>query len=165
MKQIKIFFAAILIAMSVSFTVAAADTSAVDTTTVVEPPTKTQEVERLVDKYGGKIVDGFNSIVEKATPIAKDGFKVAVKLQIAKGVAGLLPLILTVFFIVYCFKFNKDAIWRHDGPSNASAVLVIVFAIIAIIIGLFAISSTYNAILYLIAPEWFAIQDIINLLK
>lgn len=54
---------------------------------------------------------------------------------------------------------------NRNGPNNFAAVLVIVFGILGGIMGILGIFSTYNAILYLIAPEWFAIQDIINLLK
>ena len=84
MKQIKIFFAAILIAMSVSFTVAAADTSAVDTTTVVELPTKAQEIERLVDKYGGKIVDVSTPLLKKRHPSQKMDLKLQLNCKLQK---------------------------------------------------------------------------------
>lgn len=79
MKNIKLIFGAIIIAMSVSFGAVAdsLNTTAIDTTLSVQTPIKAQEVERLVDKYGGKIVEGFNSLVEKTTPVAKEGFKIA----------------------------------------------------------------------------------------
>lgn len=39
------------------------DSLATDITLLVQTPTKAQEVERLVDKYGVKIVEGFNTLV------------------------------------------------------------------------------------------------------
>lgn len=166
MKKVLLFVIAIMFAtFSVNAQIASDSTALADSTIKVEVPTTASEVERLIDKYGGKIIDGFNSVVEKATPYAKDGFRIAVKLQIAKGIAGLLPLILAIVFMISAFKLNKTAKWTSEGPENFAAVLVVICAIISAILFIVAIFFTYDAILYLIAPEWFAVQDIINLLK
>ena len=166
MKKVLLFVIAIMFAtFSVNAQTASDSTALADSTIKVEVPTTASEVERLIDKYGGKIIDGFNSVVEKATPYAKDGFRIAVKLQIAKGIAGLLPLIMAIVFMVSAFKLNKSAIWDREGLKNPAAVLVVICSVISAILFVAALFCTYNAVLYLIAPEWFAVQDIINLLK
>src|SRR5690554_3395803 len=76
-----------------------------DSTQLSEQPSKISETERIIDKYGGKIAESFNSIVEKITPVAEEGFKLAVRLQIAKGIASLLPLVL---FIISVYLFSKE---------------------------------------------------------
>lgn len=57
------------------------------------------QAERIIDKYTGKVTEGFNTVLEKATPVAEEGFE----------------------------------------------------------------SCIYDGTLYLVAPEWFAIKDIIGL--
>lgn len=141
--------------------------------------TKISTTERLVDKYGGKIIDGFNTVVEKATPVAKQGFEIAVRLQIAKGVACLLPII---FFFIFSYSFKKeyerissildsDKVPLHmdksEGPmdeDNMTAKLLI-YLLMSIVLFILSCIFTYTAITHLIAPEWFAIKEIIELIK
>jgi uncharacterized membrane protein len=166
MKKFALFLIAILFAElnTLSANNAEPSTTAVtDSTITLEKGVS--EAERIIDKYGGKIVDGFNTLVSKAVPYAKEGFVIAVKLQIAKGIAGLLPLIAMFLFIYLFFKANKKAEWGYEGPQNTSAVLTIVTGIIAFILFIVAMFNTYDAVLYLVAPEWFAIKDIIQLMK
>ena len=138
-----------------------------------------QNVERLIDKYGGKISEGFNDVVEKTTPVAKEGFHIAVKLNIAEGIGYLLPL---VFFFIFGYIFIKeynriDNMLKSDniprnmnknyGPiddDNSTPLLWIslVFTGILFVISLF---TTIPGIKHLIAPEWYAIKDIIKLFK
>tara|TARA_R110000796_G_scaffold146955_3_gene263698 strand:- start:4153 stop:4641 length:489 start_codon:yes stop_codon:yes gene_type:complete len=139
------------------------------------------EVERIVDKYTGKAVEGFNSVVDKITPSAEKGFEVAVKLQIAKGVTNLLPLFAFLFFLLLFNLEHKDISdildkGKENGPSrynynggpfyreNASVKLIIylTFTVILFIVTLFSIA---DGILHLMAPEWYAIESIIQLFK
>lgn len=143
-------------------------TLANDSTSVISEITNVDETqaERIIDKYGGKIVEGFNNFAEKATPYAEEGFKVVVKLQIAKGIAGLIPPVTCIILLILIFKFNKKAVWdNHDSPINLYAIVQLIFGILAAIMFIIALFSTYNAILHLIAPEWYAIKEIIDLLK
>lgn len=165
MKQFKIFFGAFIFAFLFSLISFADTTSVSDTSTSISTNPSISEAERIVDKYGGKIVEGFNSLVQKATPVAKEGFKMAVKLQIAKGIGRLIPIFMFFLFLFLAFKFSKGSTWNREGPENDKAVLTIISGIISVIMFIVSCFTTYSGILYLMAPEWFAIKDIIELLK
>jgi len=149
------------------------------TTDSISKPSTAQEVERLVDKYGGKIVDGFNTVVEKTTPLAKEGFYVAVKLNIAQGIGELLPLIFSIIFgYIFIKEYNRiNNILNSDkvpnnmnenyGPMDEYNVtpLLIMSLIFTCILFILSLIFTISGIKHLIAPEWYAIEDIINLFK
>ena len=122
---------------------------------------KITETERIIDKYGGVIIDGFNKTVEQVTPVAEEGFRIAVKLQIAKGVVGILPPFI---FIIFAILFVRQYKIEDDFSYNPTVLAIAYF------IGtfLFFITSCFTintGITHLIAPEWFAIKEIINLVK
>lgn len=145
----------------------------------VDSLTTGQNVERLVDKYSNKIIEGFNSVVEKSTPIAKQGFYVAVKLNIAQGVAELLPLFFFCIFVyVFIKEYNKirnilssDNIPiymnRNYVPMDDTNSTPLLWAslILTCILFILAIFTTISGIKHLIAPEWYAVKDIIELFK
>lgn len=137
------------------------------------------KTEHLVDKYSSKIAETFSTTMEKATPIAKEGFKMAVTVQVAKGIALLLPL---VAFLIFSFLFVKEYkniqkllsldsvplhMNKHYGPFNEDNInpLLVFSLILSVITGILSIICTYSGVLYLIAPKWFAIKEIIELLK
>lgn len=132
-------------------------------TSRAQDSTKTtiSEIERVVDKYGEKIADGFISTMETAKPVAKEGFKVVVKLQFAKGIANLLPLLI---FIISVISITKLWGTEHLNNKDISAVGFIWLTLL-IISFVLAIFDTYSGITHLIAPEWFAIKEIITLMK
>ena len=114
------------------------------------------QTERIIDKYGGQIKQEFNNLMESVTPIATEGFEMVVKLQIAKGVGMLTPIVICcILFILFIIELNKD---KNED-------FIIVLGIGAGIFVIAAIFSTYNGILHLMAPEWFAIKDILELIK
>lgn len=121
------------------------------------------ETERIIDKYSGKIADTFEKGLEKITPIAEDGFKIMVKVQIVKGITGLIPLlctiILTIIFFVYANKseFGRDPIFAD--------VMTIIFGFLVILSFVPTVIDTSNAVQHLMVPEYYAIQDIINMFK
>lgn len=129
------------------------------------------EAERIIDKYGGKIVDGFNSFVEKATPYAEEGFKMVVRLQIAKGIGLLLPLFITIFSWFLLFREvervrNLESTNSY-GPWDSSniTVQIIIYLIVGMVSSMLAFVTTYDGILHLMAPEWYAIQELIELIN
>lgn len=137
----------------------------------LQEPTTAQEVERLVDKYGGQAVDAFSNLIENATPMAQEGFKMVVRLQIAKGIGDLLPLFLgAIFWYLFVKEYKRiDENKRNKNympfdSTNASVWLIASF-IISIVCTILAIFTTYLGILHLIAPEWYAIKDILNLVS
>jgi hypothetical protein len=137
------------------------------------------EAERIIDKYGGAAIEGFNNVVEKITPMAQQGFEIAVKLQIAKGVALSIPLILCLTFLIIFFKeysrldkiLSSKEVPNHYnesyGPFDESNItpLLIVSLASFIIFTIAAAFTTYDAITHLVAPEWYAIKEIIELFQ
>lgn len=121
------------------------------------------ETERIIDKYSGKIADTFEKGLEKITPIAEDGFKIMVKLQIVKGITGLIPLFMTILSTVLLGIYMPKAKWgmRAEFPD----IMVIVSIALGIIFLVGAMFTTSNAIEHLMVPEYYAIQDIINMFK
>jgi hypothetical protein len=147
--------------------------------TVKDSLSTSQNVERLIDKYGGKISEGFNNVVEKTTPVAKEGFYIAVKLNIAHGIGLLLPLLFFfIFGYIFIKEYNKienilksDNIPRHmsknHGPmENDNTTPLLIISLVAIVIlSVVSLFTTMPGIKHLIAPEWYAIKDIIELFK
>ena len=135
--------------------------------------------ERLIDKYGSKVINGFDTIVKKATPVAEQGFSIAVKKNIAEGISKLLPIVLFVIFLILTIKeyrriallLESDKVPKHMkvnyGPfdeDNVSGILVI-YMIITSILFIASLFFTISGVMHLIAPEWYAIEDIIELFK
>lgn len=142
---------------------------------------KATEVERIVDKYTGKAVDGFNAVVDKIAPTAEKGFEVAVKLQVAKGVTRLLPIFgFLIFLGLFNFEYNRITTILNNGRENGPerydynhgvfdedncSVKLILYLVFACILFILTLITTASGILHLMAPEWYAIEDIINLVK
>ena len=129
------------------------------------------EAERIVDKYSGKVVETFKEFTQAITPSIKEGFGMVVKLQIAKGIGLLLPILLAIIFWFLNLKetnrirSNKDN--EHYGvysEDNASIWLVMSL-LLSLTFTLMAIFSTFAGILHIAAPEWYAVKEIINLIK
>lgn len=142
--------------------------------------------ERLIDKYSEKGITAFNNAVDKIAPTAVEGFEIVVKLQIAKGIANLLPLIGFIIFFSLLYKeyfrietilekirdpdnsYKNDSFNRNYGPFGADKNITLILAvnlagtIILFVMGLVCISY---AIEYLLAPEWFAVKEIMGLFK
>jgi hypothetical protein len=137
------------------------------------------KTEQLVDKYGGKIADAFMNTMESAKPLAKEGFKSVVFLQIAKGVGGMIPAIIFIIaFSMFYSEYDKiDAVLKSDnvpnhmdsgyGPFgedniNPKLILTLIASCIFLIVSCFTV---YDGLLHLISPKWFAIKEIIELFK
>jgi cytoskeletal protein RodZ len=137
------------------------------------------KVEQLVDKYSVKVANVFVATMEKATPVAKEGFQAAVWFQVAKGVAEIIPL---VFFLVFLFLLineynsiykvlNSDAVPAHmsrgRGPLHESniSLKLILYLLLFIASTITTAVFVWDGIMHLVAPKWFAIKDIIELVK
>lgn len=137
------------------------------------------KVEQLVDKYSVKVANVFVATMEKATPIAKEGFQAAIWYQIAKGIAGIIPFFVSIVFLFLLInEYNtiykvlaSDNVPQHmarnKGPfteynmSLKLMIYIILFVASTICTAIF----TYDGILHLLAPKWFAIKEIIELVK
>jgi hypothetical protein len=137
------------------------------------------KTEHLVDKYSSKIADAFMSTMENAKPLAKEGFESVVMLQIAKGIGMLLPLLfLFVFIVMFNSEYNRiDTILKSDkipahmyakgGPFEEDNVTpkLILNLIGLILCSIMTFIFTYDGVLHLLSPKWFAIKEIIELFK
>lgn len=137
------------------------------------------KTEHLVDKYSSKIADTFISTMESAKPFVKESFQTVVMLQIAKGIGYLLPLVF--FFIFFNLMINEykriDNILKGDnipehmnircGPTDEWNItpIFILYLIFSSILFLISLVYTFDGITHIIAPKWFAIKEIIELLK
>lgn len=142
---------------------------------------KIEEVERIVDKYSGKAIEGFQNVVESVSPSIIEGFSMVVKLQVAKGIVMLLPI---VFFFIFLMLFIKEytrvtnilSVPREErvdhydyfkgamDEENLSPMLI-AYLILGMITGVLMFITTYGGFLHLVAPEWYAVKEIINLFK
>lgn len=120
------------------------------------------ETERIIDKYGGKIAESFMNLMDTATPVAKEGFQMVVRLQIAKGIVMLIPIILCTICIILFISAARSMEEDDNFPNGA---MVIISGIIGVVTLITALFLTGDGILHIIAPEWFAIKEIIALVN
>ncbi len=143
------------------------------------PDTTISNAERIIDKYSGKIANTFIAGIEKITPVAINGFELAVRLQIAIGLFDLVGCMLFFLCFIQLFKeYNRISILldskdcpsrmnKTEGPfydQNATFKLG-AFTILSILSVIMLPFFLYEAFTHLIAPEWFAIKEIIELFK
>lgn len=114
------------------------------------------EIERIIDKYGEKIIDGFNNVIEKTTPYAEKGFEIAVRLQIAKGIAFLISAIFGIWLIFYSIFSKRFTDWVKE--EYAQPIYLIHILIVPLTVWVM-----HEACVHLIAPEWFAVKEILEL--
>lgn len=126
----------------------------------------TTQAERIIDKYSGKISDTFNEGIKKITPMAEKGFDVVVRFEIAKGIGLLLPLPICITFVFIIISTRRKAKFNDVGdPTNGWGILLIITWVIASVSFIVSIFSVYSGILHLMAPEWYAIKEILEIFK
>lgn len=131
------------------------------------------ETERIIDKYGSEVINKFNSLIDNATPMAEQGFEMIVRLQIAKGITLLLPALFCLIFIIMFSaeyktvqkKIEEDDNTYNYGPFSEEYIniFLIFYIFAAIILFITALFTLHDALLHLMAPEWYAIKEILNL--
>lgn len=140
--------------------------------TVAETHETITTAERVIDKYTDKFYSGVSDIVEGLKGPAETVFKSVVMLQIAKGVGMLLILLPTIiFWIVFARLYPKV----HDYFENAHGwtswdeapwgVMTIISLVAACALTIGSVFSVYHGLLHVFAPEWFAIMEIVQLVK
>ena len=168
MKKVIFKTGLILLLSIISITLFSQDVDSLSTTQQVT------EVERIFDKYSAKAVDGLNNAVQNVAPYAEKGFHMAVRLQIAKGIVNIIPLPLTLLFVWLLFRTMKrlddiEQVKKDTGEniSEIRAEIYKVTLVVSAIVGIVGIIACFftvgDGILYLIAPEWYAVQDILQL--
>jgi hypothetical protein len=130
--------------------------------TVTEP--QISEAERIIDKYGGQAVEAFNNAVTKVTPLAEEGFNMAVKLQKAKGIAEI-SMVITFFIVIIFIIIIQIMSIKKNWDADSQTGIFMVGGVVQIFCLVMGARYLYEGILYLIASEWYAITDILNLIK
>lgn len=173
-----IFLMAVLL-LSVNFSFAQSETIADAKETVQtakEAVNETHETissaERIIDKYSEKFYNGVSEIVEGLKGPAETVFKSVVRLQIAKGIGMLLILIPTIiFWIVFARLYPKVQTYCDGGHGYRTwdeapwGVMTIVALVAGIIFTIGSVFAVYHGLLRVFAPEWFAIMEIVQLVK
>jgi hypothetical protein len=169
----------LIILMLLAFTTFTSTAQLAETSISEKETTTLSETERIVDKYSGKIVDNFVILIESAAPHIKEGFKMVVRLQIAKGIAYLLPLLFFIVFLILTFiEYNRieklinsenipDYMGSNEGVffERNISFKIIFYLGLTVITACMAVVFTYDGVVHLMAPDWFAIKEIQTLIK
>ena len=150
-------------------TVAAEEVVSVDESTgteqvmpdVVSTTPALQEAELLVDKYSDKLYMFLEDLGEKLEQPAGYVFEKAVQ---AKYYEGIIPLIVLVFSFIFLVIGVVMISYQlpEDGPFGFVGIVnIIVFGFIFIA----AVIESIICLPYLFTPEWYAIQDLLELLN
>lgn len=141
--------------------------------------TTISNAERIIDKYSGKIANTFIAGIEKITPVAINGFELAVRLQIAIGLFDLVGCVLFFICFIKLFKeYNRinAVLDSKDTPSRMNKTegpffdqnitfKLRAFTLLSVLSVILLPFFLYEAFTHLIAPEWFAIKEIIEIFK
>jgi hypothetical protein len=110
-------------------------------------------------------------LTKAGTAIVEKGFPLAVKYVIAQAIGNLIGFGLSLTVVIVCIKYimgvakYTDKKGSEDITNEQMIGMIIssIVGILALIICLF--SSPVEAIRMLISPEWYAILNIIHLVK
>jgi len=125
----------------------------------------TTEVERIIDKYSEKVYNTLTTLITQLKGPAEYIFKSAIKVNIAKGIVNLIPFIIFIPCFILFLYYVKAGRWCDGDTANYQAVLSIIMGIISLGLLIAGIVCICSAIPYLVSPEWYAIQDIMHLIR
>jgi phosphoglycerol transferase MdoB-like AlkP superfamily enzyme len=136
---------------------------------VVTTPANTTEVERIIDKYSGKIYEQFMELVEVSKGPAEELFNMLVYKKQIEGLFYFLPLIITIILIIISFKIYRywDNLSEEEEYDKGEMVGGIFAAVIVLfVIGVIVTFCTIKtAVMYLMFPEWYVILDLIDMIS
>jgi len=164
-----------LFILSFLFLFASVLTFAQTTTFETETDVTKTEAERLIDKYGGAMVDGAGNLIddigtvltalgEKLEKPVEDVFNIYVHYYTAKGYINLIPVIFFIFTVIPFFMFYSRGNYT-DRDWNVYATMTLIFGKSSGGFFIATVVCVFPGILYLVAPEYFVIQDILELTK
>jgi hypothetical protein len=129
-------------------------------------------VEKLIDKYGGKLEATVISIAQTLKQPTEHVYEVLVKQQVVKSIQALIIIVawllftfLTIFFATGVadwddFEAKKDRMAASGGLFAMSLILFFVFTIVLLVQG-----SLNNVVTGFVNPEYGAMNDIVNWLR
>ncbi len=143
------------------------NTFAQDTTKIQDPfitEAGLEKTDEIISKYADGIRDAFNEGMEHAVPVAKDGFELMVRYEIAIGITYLMPLLFFIVFFSMCIVYAKKSEWRKY-EIDFEGVMCMILGTVSCIALIITMCTIGEAVLHLLAPEYYAIKDIIAMFK
>jgi len=125
------------------------------------------EVERLIDKYSDKTNEGISNMFDKLSKPMKKVYSYSIKLQYVKGFMNVsYPFFAIIMFFLFLkyYKIAKDSN-KNDWIQGKFGGLSLMLLIFFVILGILAVVGVHIGVLQLTSPEYFAIKDMIRLLK
>lgn len=124
------------------------------------------QAEKLVDKYSGNITAAVVSLAKALQQPAEKVFQILTYKAFAEGLGLLLLPIITILLIIWFFLSFKKSEWTYSGdPDNKYAVMTIISGATSVIMLAVTYINITNMITHLIAPEYYAIKDIIDIVQ
>lgn len=123
------------------------------------------EAEQIVQMVIDFIRETGNAVVQTGFPIA---VKYVVATGITKVVSGSIGLVLFASAIFNWIKIARIADIEENEDlfnSNSQALVAIVLTVLGILGGFSMAFNLFDGIRMLISPEWYAILNIIHLVK
>ena len=158
----KKFFAILMITIMTIPAMSFAEETKNDNTQVISEQ-NISTAERIIDKYSEKMYETFSELAQNLKGPAKEAFGYMVKKEIAQGYVFMIPLVGFLLTLLLGIIIIYSSI-RHDGNEALEAIGASALVASAIFLAI-SIFTTGSGIMYLIAPEYYAIQDIFELLK
>jgi hypothetical protein len=120
-------------------------------------------VEKLVDKYSDKIGAALEALAEKLEQPVGYVWDAFVKVNFAKGIVQMLfPICFLICFIAF---IKLLPIINNDSITEAQVGVFTVICLIGIICLIGTAFTITDAIPRLIAPEYYALTELMQLLK
>lgn len=141
-------------------------------TTIVTTTESLQNVEKLVDKYSGKVYELVKELatnlkvpIEKLIIIIAKQALVESIVNIFLGLFGLLTLYLLLNFFKKVKSWNPNIIGTNDENLNGEFIIKLILSIIGFICILVFIFDIQNTITGIVNPEFRIIEILSNSLK
>jgi len=140
-------------------------TFASQTIAITADSTNISNAERIIDKYSDKAYTTIVSIADRLEGPAKEVFHYVTMKNFAQGIAGFAPALLFLMLFYYYFPTVKKMIKENKCDADHGAVFVVGWGLALLALGILTISTFQSSVMHIIAPEWYAIQDIVSLIK
>lgn len=125
-------------------------------------------IEKLIDKYGGKVSAAMVAIAKELKQPVEHIYAVLVRQQIVKSIADLFLFLVTIVLSYISIKamINPKANWDwNNNDGNIYSVGGFILAIISMIILIVSLCNFNEMVTGFINPEFGAMQDIVGFFK
>jgi hypothetical protein len=127
-------------------------------------------IEKLIDKYGGKVSAAMVAIAKELKQPVEHIYVVLVRQQVVKSIADLFLFLVTIVLSYISIKamINPKALWNWNtinGAGNIYSTGGAILAVISVIILGVSISNFNEMVTGFVNPEFGAMQDIVGFFK